>query len=85
MPRLDQAVGGQRGGLATLDDRADNIWREEGKIREMGDAALGDAFTAGDRLHGRSGLDLLEPGPARGDSFEKCAVQSRWRVGEHEA
>jgi len=32
MPRLDQAVGGKRRGLATLDDRADNVWREEGKI-----------------------------------------------------
>ena len=49
MPRLDQAIGGQRWGLATLGDRADNVWRQEGKIHEMSDAALGDALTVGDR------------------------------------
>ena len=84
MPRLDQAVGGQRWGLATLGDRADNVWRQEGEIHEMSDAALGDALTVGDRLHGRPGLDLLEPDPAQGDSFDKRAVQSGWGVGEHE-
>jgi hypothetical protein len=65
MPRLDQAVGGQSWRLATFDDRADNVWREEGKIHEMSDAALGDGLTIGDCLHGRSGLDLLKPSPAQ--------------------
>jgi hypothetical protein len=67
MPRLDRAVGGQCWGLATLDDRADNVWREEGQIHEVSDAALGDALTVGDGLHGRPGLDLLEPDPAQGE------------------
>ena len=84
MPRFDQTVGGQRWGLAPLDDRADNIWRQEGEIDEMSNAALGDALAVGDGLHGRSGLDLLEPSPAQRDAFEKCAVQSGWGVGEHE-
>ena len=84
MPRLDQAVGGQRRGLVTLDDRADNVWRQEGEIDEMSNAALRDALAVGDGLHGRSGLDLLEPGPAQGDGFDQRAVQSGWRVGEHE-
>jgi hypothetical protein len=84
MPRLDQAVGGQRWRLAPPNDRADNVWRQEGKIDEMSDTALGDALAVGDRLHGRSGLDLLEPDPAQGDGFEERAVQSGWSVGEHD-
>jgi len=76
MPRLDQAVGGQRWGLAPFDDRADNVWRQEGEIDEMSDAALGDALTVGDCLHGRPGLDFLEPSPAQHDGSEKRAVQS---------
>ena len=76
MPRPDQAISGQRWGLATLGDRADNVGRQEGEIHEMSNAALANAVTAGDRLHGRPGLDLLEPDPGQGDSFDKRAVQS---------
>ena len=53
-------------------------------IDEMSNATLGDALTVGDGLHGRSGFDLLEPSPAQRDSFDKRAVQTGWRVGEHE-
>ena len=84
MPRLDQAISGQCWGLATLDDRADNVWRQEGKIHDVSDAALDDTLTVGDRLHGRSGLDLHKPDPAQGDGFDQRGVQSGWRVGEHE-
>jgi hypothetical protein len=40
VPRLAQAVGGQGCGLASLDDRADDVWRQEGEIDEISDAAL---------------------------------------------
>jgi hypothetical protein len=50
MSRLDQAVGGQRWRLATLDDRADKVWREEGEIDEMSNATLRDGRTAGFHL-----------------------------------
>jgi hypothetical protein len=32
MPRPDQAIGGQRWRLATLEDQADNVWRQKGEI-----------------------------------------------------
>ena len=76
MPRLDEAVGGQRWGLATVDDRLDNVGRQEGKIDEMGNPALGDALTVGDHLHGRPGLDFFEPDLAFGDGLEKPAVHA---------
>lgn len=84
MPRLDQAVGGQCWRLAPLEDRADNVWRQKGEIDQISNAALADTLAVGDGLHGRSGLDLLEPDPAQGDGFEKRAVQSGWRIREHE-
>jgi hypothetical protein len=40
MLRLNHAVCGQRRGLATLDDRAHHVGRQEGKIDEISDAAL---------------------------------------------
>ncbi len=84
MPRLDEAVGGQGCRLATVDDCLDNVRRQEGEIDEMGDPALGDALAVGDCLHGRPGLDLLEPDPAQGDGFEQRAVHTRCRVAQDE-
>jgi hypothetical protein len=80
---LGAALVGRVGvGAETLDNRADKVWRQEGEIDQMSDAALGDALAVGDGLHGRPGLDLLEP--AQGYSFDKRAVQTGWGVGEHD-
>jgi hypothetical protein len=56
MPRLYHAASGRRWRLATLNDRTDNVWREEGEIHEVSDAALDDALRVGDCLCGRLGL-----------------------------
>jgi len=76
MPRLYEAVGGQCRGLATIDDRLDDVRRQEGEIDEVGDPSLGDTLALGDGLHARPGLDLLEPGPALGDGSEERAIHN---------
>ena len=46
MPRLDEASGGQRWGLATLGDRAGDVWRQEGEMHEMSDATKGEGVAS---------------------------------------
>ena len=74
MRRLDKPVRGQGCRLAAVDDRLDDIGRQKGEIDQMGDPALRHGRAVGDRLHGHSGFDLFEPGPALGDVLEKRSV-----------
>jgi hypothetical protein len=60
MPRFDQAVSGQRWRLATLDDRADNVWCQ-GERGDVGDDVAENSLVPFVRIeHG----DPLDGDPA---------------------
>ena len=64
MTRPGQELRGQRCRLPAIDDRLDNIGREECEIDKVGHPALGYTFAFSNCLHADSRLDLLEPVPA---------------------